>query len=78
MVGGIPSRMHDGENCVAIKAKDADSIVTAVMFLYNSPENMVRLSEASLTTFRYWQEFFAGQTHAKQLYDAIAKLDHNP
>ena len=78
MVGGIPSRMQDGANCVALKVKDADSIVAAIMSLHNDPKNMARLSEASLTTFRYWQEFFAGQTHAKQLYAAIAKLDHNP
>ena len=74
MVGGIPSRMRGGENCLALKARDADSIVSAITRLFDHPEEMRRLSAASLQTFRYWKEYFSGQTHAKQLHAAISKL----
>lgn len=74
MVGGIPSRMRDGENCLALKVRDADSIVSAITQLFDHPEQMRRLSAASLQTFRYWKGYFSGQTHAKQLRAAVSKL----
>ena len=68
LVGGIPSRMRDGENCIAIKVKNPDSIVSAILTLVNDPDKLISLSKASNETFRCWKDFFSDQTHAKQLY----------
>ena len=76
MVGGIPSRMRNGENCISLEVKNPDSIVDAVLELKNSPDKMKRLAEASLQTFAYWQKFFEGQNHAGQLCAEIKKNIH--
>lgn len=75
LVGGIPSRMHDGENCIAIKVKNPDSIVSAILALVENPDKLVSLSKASCDTFQYWKEFFSDQTHAKQLYTEMTTLN---
>jgi len=75
MVGGIPSRMHAGENCLAINVRDPKSICDAIMTFVRYPEKMKMLSLASIKTFQYWKLFFEGQTHAKQLLKEINQLN---
>lgn len=71
MVGGIPSRMRAGENCLALKARDAGSIVDAISALAADPELARRLSRASLETFACWKRRFAGSSHAIQLKESV-------
>jgi glycosyltransferase involved in cell wall biosynthesis len=71
LVGGIPTRMHAGENCLALKARDVDSIVEAISALASDSELAKRLSQASLDTFAYWRQRFGGSSHAIQLKGLI-------
>ena len=73
LVGGIPSRMHAGENCLALEPRSADSIVRAITSIVEDRELAKRLSAASTETFRYWQKRFAGSSHSLQLRDMIFK-----
>ena len=73
LVGGIPSRMHAGENCLALEPRSADSIVKAITSLVEDRKLLQRLSVASIDTFRYWQKRFSGSSHALQLRDMILK-----
>ncbi|MBP5531734.1 MAG: glycosyltransferase family 4 protein [Lentisphaeria bacterium] len=71
LVGGIPSRMHAGENCLALKVRDVDSIVDAISALSSDSALAERLSQASLDTFACWKRRFSGSSHAIQLKDSI-------
>ena len=71
LVGGIPSRMRAGENCLALEPRSADSIVKAVTALTEDRELLKRLSAASLDTFIYWRKRFSGSSHARQLRELI-------
>jgi len=71
LVGGIPSRMHAGENCLVLKVRDVDSIVEAIAALSADSALAERLSQASLDTFACWKRRFAGSSHAIQLKDSI-------
>lgn len=72
LVGGIPTRMHAGENCLELKVRDVDSIVDAMAKLSTDPELAERLSRASLDTFDYWRRRFRGSSHAIQLKKLIS------
>ena len=67
MVGGIPSRMRAGENCLPLKARDVNSIVEAISALAADPALAKQLSRAALDTFDYWRRRFRGSSHAIQL-----------
>lgn len=67
LVGGIPSRMNDGKNCLAIEVCSPLTIADQIERLIQDRKLYEKLSEASVTTFRYWQGYFAGDSHAKQL-----------
>lgn len=71
LVGGIPSRMRAGENCLPLKARDVDSIVEAISALASDPELAKRLSQAALDSFDYWRRRFRGSSHAIQLKELI-------
>ena len=71
LVGGIPSRMHAGENCLELKPRDVGSIVEAISALSSDPALAERLSQASLDTFACWKRRFAGSSHAIQLKESI-------
>ena len=73
LVGGIPSRMRAGENCLELKPRDVGSIVDAISALSADPMLAERLSQASLETFAYWKQRFAGSSHAIQLKKLISE-----
>jgi glycosyltransferase involved in cell wall biosynthesis len=50
MVGGIPGLMRDGENCLAVRVKDAEGIADAVNRLANDPGLLHALGAAGLAT----------------------------
>ena len=74
LVGGIPSRMHAGENCLALEPRDVGSIVEAISALIVDPDLARRLSRASLETFAYWKRRFAGSSHTAQLKELVNKV----
>ena len=71
MVGGIPSRMRDNENCIALQVRKAVSIEEAIRYLVTHQEVLPRLSAASQATFHYWKKQFHGCVHAKQLLECL-------
>ena len=68
MVGGIPSRMRDGVNCLAVKVGDAVSIAGAMERLLKEPGLIERLSASSRSTFEELRSRFKDDSHAAQLY----------
>ncbi|MBU3970630.1 MAG: glycosyltransferase [Alphaproteobacteria bacterium] len=52
MVGGIPGRMRDGENCVAVPVCDPPALAAAITRLAQSPQTRAVIGESGRQTVR--------------------------
>jgi glycosyltransferase involved in cell wall biosynthesis len=51
-VGGIPSLMKDGENCLRIEVKDAAGLAATIEHALSAPELRLRISAGGIATMR--------------------------
>lgn len=51
-VGGIPSLMKDGENCLRIEVKDATGLAATIEHALGAPELRLRISTGGIATMR--------------------------
>lgn len=72
MVGGIPGRMRDGENCIGIPVGDADAIADAVLRLSGDPQLAMDLGAAGLRTVM--ATLSNNRTHIELIEEALARL----
>jgi glycosyltransferase involved in cell wall biosynthesis len=70
-VGGIPSLMRDGENCLRIEVKDAERLAATIDHALGAPELRLRISAGGVATMRR----LLGErrrSHAEQVAEKLA------
>ncbi len=73
-VGGIPSVMRDGENCLEIPVRDADGLAAVIERALSDPELRLRIAEGGSETIR---RILGAQRppHARRVAEELAKLE---
>ena len=71
MVGGIPDIMVDGKNCMAIKVKSVESIVSVLHNIIDNYAGAICLAKNGFNTIR---EVLQRETHADTLVKEVQKL----